>query len=142
MAREYRQVEIGYSGKPLVQKLGIKSDSLVRLINAPSDFDLVDCAGACGREADVILLFCEWERELCANLDGAIGQLAERGGLWIAWPKKASKAPTDLTEDRLREIILPTGLVDNMVCAIDEKWSGLRFVRRRKMPLGQVSNFE
>jgi hypothetical protein len=82
--------------------------------------------------ADVTILFVEWQDRLNAQLPQAIDGLAIAGGLWIAWPKKASKVPTDITEDVLRTVILPTGLVDNKVCAIDEIWSGLRFVWRKE----------
>jgi len=125
----------GYSGTPLPQKLGIKVGSAVRIINAPADFE--ESLGPLSEvrfvseEVDVIVLFVSWRSELVAALDEAIAALAPRGGLWIAWPKRASKIPTDITEDVLREVILPTGLVDNKVCAISEVWSGLRFVRRR-----------
>jgi hypothetical protein len=82
---------------------------------------------------DVIVFFTAARAELAARFV-ALGQsLQPAGGLWIAWPKKASKVPTDLTEDVLREVGLPTGMVDNKVCAIDETWSGLRFVRRKEL---------
>ena len=128
MDREYRLVDAGYSGTPLPKKLGIKEGSVVRLVNRPDGWDLVSESGE--GIADVIVVFCDWEAQLLEALEVEIDRLADRGGLWIAWPKRASKAPTDLTEDRLRDIILPLRLVDNKVCAIDEKWSGLRFVRR------------
>jgi len=83
-----------------------------------------------GDKADVVLLFAEWEQKLLELLPSAIAGMQLNGGLWIGWLKKASKVPTDITENRLREILLPQGLVDNKVCAIDEKWSGLRFVWR------------
>ena len=82
----------------------------------------------------MIVLFAPDRAALLARLPAAAARLAENGGLWIAWPKKSSGVPTDLTENTLREIILPgpTGLVDNKVCAIDDTWSGLRFVLRRE----------
>jgi hypothetical protein len=121
----------GYSGRPLPTKLGLKENSRLLLINAPANLDLGHPAGE-GEEYDVILLFAVWKADLEQQLEPAIQRLAERGGLWIAWPKRASKVPTDLVEDTLREVILPRGLVDNKVCAIDDTWSGLRFVRRLK----------
>lgn len=79
---------------------------------------------------DLVVWFTTSRQALAGNF-GRIARLAGAGGLWIAWPKKASGVPTDLTEDVLREVILPTGLVDVKVCAIDQTWSGLKFVRRR-----------
>lgn len=127
----------GYSGTPLLKKLGVKPGSALRLYDAPNGF--AEWAAAqvefdhwaeSSESADVAVLFCEWESRLTELLLTAVPELKINGGLWIAWPKKASKVPTDLTEDRLRDLILPMGLVDNKVCAIDEKWSGLRFVWR------------
>ncbi|HSI72221.1 MAG TPA: hypothetical protein VK934_03520 [Fimbriimonas sp.] len=121
----------GYSGTPLPKKLGLKEGSRLVLIGAPTGFDLGHPQADDG-PYEVIVLFVEWRVDLESQLDGAIEILAERGGLWIVWPKRASKVPTDITENTLRDVILPTGLVDNKVCAIDETWSGLRFVRRLK----------
>ncbi len=127
----------GYSGTPLPKKLGIKMGSLVRVFDGPDDFLDILRDGtvefettADGIDVDVIVLFAEREADLTRLLLTAIPALKKNGGLWIGWPKKGSKVPTDLTEHRLRDIILPQGLVDNKVCAIDEKWSGLRFVWR------------
>lgn len=127
----------GYSGTPLLKKLGVKHGSLFRTFDAPVNFldwlksqpDPIQWATD-GELADVEVLFVEWEESLTSLLPIAIKGLTKAGGLWIAWPKKASKVPTDITENRLRDIILPMGLVDNKVCAIDEKWSGLRFCWR------------
>lgn len=130
----------GYSKTPLPKKLGIKADALVAVINAPADFqtnlgelpvdvEIVDDgrhAGAC----DVILFFTRNRADLSRRFRSLAKALKTAGGLWIAWPKKASGIATDLTEDRIREIGLDAGLVDNKVCAIDEIWSGLRFVIR------------
>jgi len=127
----------GYSGTPLLKKLGIKNGSVVRLVDPPDWFQ--EWASAEHEAivwalpedaADVTVLFAEWETNLVEHLKTAVPGMKVNGGLWIAWPKKASKVPTDVTEDRLRDLLLPAGLVDNKVCAIDEKWSGLRFVWR------------
>jgi len=136
-------VDAGYSGTPLLKKLGVKDGTVFRTIDAPQHFldwvgeqpDQVRWAKT-GDIADVVVLFVEWQQRLITELPVAIQGLAIAGGLWISWPKRASKAPTDITEDRLRDIILPMGLVDNKVCAIDEKWSGLRFVWRREKRAG------
>jgi len=138
----------GYSGTPLPAKLGIKKDHRVALIHAPAGFtktlgDLpegVKMSNA-SRERkvsknvdllDVMLFFTDSRDELIKEFQGLVWRLSPAGGLWIAWPKKASGLPTDLTEDRIREIGLEAGLVDNKVCAVDDTWSGLRFVHRLK----------
>jgi hypothetical protein len=81
---------------------------------------------------DVIVSFHEWRSELEKRVPALLKVLDINGGLWIAWPKKASKVPTDITEDTVREVFLPLGLVDNKVCAITDIWSGLRVVWRRE----------
>ncbi len=85
-----------------------------------------------GGKADVIVAFHTERAELEQRLPALRSMMEPAAGLWIAWPKRASKVPTDITEDVLREIALPTGLVDNKVCAVDETWSGLRLVIRRQ----------
>ncbi len=131
----------GYSGTPLAKKLGVKEGGRVWLKGAPVGFEKTlegMPAGAAtvrtaktGAAYDVIVLFVKSEGALAKEFKPMTKQLADHGGLWIAWPKKASGVATDLTEDVVRAIGLPTGLVDNKVCAIDEIWSGLRFMRRR-----------
>lgn len=135
----------GYSGTPLPQKLGIKEGHRVALVSAPAGFDLgtlpVGAAvqrGLAGRgktppPLDVILAFVKRRAELAAQLDACRARLTQAGGLWIAWPKKASGVATDLVENTIRELALPTGLVDNKVCAIDDTWSGLRLVIRKEL---------
>jgi hypothetical protein len=80
-----------------------------------------------------MVVFVTWRAELEAELDRLRARMAPACGLWIAWPKRASKVPTDMTEHVVRELALPTGLVDNKVCAIDEVWSALRLVIRREL---------
>jgi hypothetical protein len=131
----------GYSATPLPRKLGIKEGHRVAVVGGPKALapalaeavpDAAIGTALRGKVPfDVIVLFVLARAELTRRLDGAIARLAPRGGLWIAWPKRSSGVATDIVEDTLREVILPTGLVDNKVCAIDETWSGLRFVRRR-----------
>jgi hypothetical protein len=133
----------GYSGRPLAMKLGIKDGHALVLLGAPPGFEKtldglaadVKIAGTLprGGEADVIVWFVKSRADFAKRLPSVSGRMAEEGGLWIAWPKKASKVPTDMTEDVVREVALPTGLVDNKVCAIDEVWSGLRLVIRREL---------
>jgi hypothetical protein len=129
----------GYSGTPLPRKLGIKPGHRVALLGAPDGFEadtlgeLPDGVGVvrrAGGEADVIVSFHTSRAELERRLPALRAMMEPAAGLWIAWPKRVSKVPTDMTEDVVREIALPTGLVDNKVCAIDATWSGLRLVIR------------
>lgn len=132
----------GYSGTPLAKKLGIKPAHRVALLRAPSEFpsrlgdvpdDVIISRGLRGKKAfNVILLFCRNYSDLNANFTKTRDRLVPDGGLWIAWPKKASGVQTDLGEPAVREHGLAAGLVDNKICAIDETWSGLRFVYRLK----------
>ncbi len=132
----------GYSGTPLAKKLGIKPGHRVALCSAPDDFEalLVDLPADAlvtsdlsdSDAFDVILCFATDLRQFKASFPGSVKKLTPDGGLWVAWPKKASGIATDLTENVIREHGLPTGLVDNKVCAIDDTWSGLRFVVRLK----------
>lgn len=130
----------GYSGTPLVKKLGIKPGHRLLLLNAPDGFretlvglpeDVVPRTTFAGKtDADVILFFTKSETHLKETIDRLVERLVPNGGLWICWPKKASKVPTDVTEDIIRKHALDFGLVDNKVCAVDETWSGLRIVFR------------
>jgi hypothetical protein len=130
----------GYSGTPLPKKLGMKPGHQVLLWNAPESFP--DWLGDAAAEMtmvrqienagafDIIMLFADSRAELQRAFAKLARRLSPAGGLWVAWPKKASGVATDLVEDVVREIGLKAGLVDNKVCAIDEVWSGLRFVIR------------
>jgi hypothetical protein len=136
---------VGYSGTPLAKKLGIKPESLVALLGAPSDFEqrltglpegVRFTTRAAGAPA-LVIWFATSRRHLDSRaadvarlvVGGRAGQAGS--GLWIAWPKKASGVTTDLTEDVVRRAGLAHGLVDYKVCAIDTTWSGLKFARRR-----------
>jgi hypothetical protein len=121
----------GYSGTPLPRKLGIHDGARVRLAGAPDGFAAT--LGVVSRargEADVIVLFTRTTAVLERSFPRLRRSLHPSGGLWVAWPKQASGVPTDLTENVVRRYGLGQGLVDNKVCAIDETWSGLRFVVR------------
>ena len=83
-------------------------------------------------EIDTIHFFTKSRSELTANIDNFIDRIKQDGMIWVSWPKKSAKVPTDVTEDVIREVILPRGLVDVMVCAIDEVWSGLKLVFRKE----------
>jgi hypothetical protein len=130
----------GYSGTPLPKKLGIKASQRIAFINAPPDFaaELGELPGGVEivkkpvAPLDLIVCFVKREKELVARFEKLAAKLSSTGMLWIAWPKKASGVPTDLTESVVQRIGLEAGLVDTKVCAIDEVWSGLRFVIRLK----------
>jgi hypothetical protein len=130
----------GYSGVPLPKKLGIKPGTRLALACAPPDFARAlgelpagVKAVALGRAKgpfDVVVAFFDSEAAFKQQLPKLHAALKPNGGLWIAWPKRASGVPTDMTEDVVRRHGLPRGLVDNKVCAIDATWSGLRLVVR------------
>ena len=130
----------GYSGTPLPKKLGIKEGSRIALVNAPKDFqselgelpDNVQLIKRPAKSLDIILLFVLTEQALMRDFAKLAAKLVSNGMLWIAWPKKSSGVKTDLSEDRVRQIGLDAGLVDVKVCAIDDTWSGLKFVYRLK----------
>jgi len=128
----------GYSGTPLARKLGIKPGARLGLIAAPDGFDDVLGAlppGVVVRRRlqgtfDVLVAFATRRAEVERRLPSWRAALDQAGGLWVAWPKRASGVPTDLGDGVVRELGLAAGLVDNKVCAIDATWSGLRFVYR------------
>ncbi len=131
----------GYSGSPLTKELRIKNGFTVGTVDEPGEFrgllidlpDDVEFRDGIGDDPDIVMLFVT-ERSTLENL---VPQAAEAifsgGAIWVAWPKKASRVPTDVTGDVVREIVLPMGLVDNKICAIDEVWSGLRVVWRKEL---------
>ena len=127
--------------KPLVQKLGIEEGMAVGILNAPNyfDIDLGDLPDgvevyrdADDAPADLYLIFADRSDEAQRGFERAVTQLPADGAIWFAWPKKSSDRDSDITEDTLRDLFLPTGMVDNKVCSIDETWSGLRFVVRKE----------
>jgi hypothetical protein len=142
MAARPASEQAGYSGTPLPVKLGIGEGDEVAVIGAPERFEdtlgeLPDVASlhtdlADNARYDVIVAFMTERSELEAELPRLRARMAPACGLWICWPKRASGVPTDLTDHVVREIALPTGLVDNKVCAIDQTWTGLRLVIRRE----------
>ncbi len=137
----------GYSKTPLAKKLGIKPGARVVLVSAPDGFDEslqplpedvrlssedTEAIAAMDQDVDVFVLFCRSGSELSEALRPIAGRLAPAGGLWVAWPKKASGLQTDLDFAAVQRAGLDLGLVDNKVCAVDEVFSGLRFVVRRE----------
>jgi CheY-like chemotaxis protein len=129
----------GYSVTPLAKKLGIKAKSLVALIGAPNGFEKtlgkvpegVEVIRDLGCSSDLIIYFVKSRSDLVDNFDNLKGSLADKGGLWIAWPKKTSGMISDLTQAEVRSLGLSCGLVDYKICAIDSTWSGLKFAKRR-----------
>jgi hypothetical protein len=138
-------VTAGYSGTPLATKLGIKPEHLLGVLHAPDGFvidDLppgVEVRHQARGPLDVILSFHTRRVDLVRRLPILLKALPPQGSLWIAWPKRASGEPTDITEDTIREVGLPTGMVDNKVCAIDDTWSGLRLVLRKELRAGRAT---
>lgn len=130
----------GYSNSPLLKKLGIKEGHKVAVVNAPDAFektlgelpkDTLVQVGLSGKARfDVIVVFVTTRAQLQRQIAATRRHMTAAAGLWVAWPKKTSGVATNVSEDIVREVALPTGLVDNKVCAIDETWSGLRLVIR------------
>ncbi|HWH83656.1 MAG TPA: DUF3052 domain-containing protein [Burkholderiaceae bacterium] len=131
----------GYSGTPLAKKLGIVVGSRVVAKHAPVDyaqllepiptgavFDTVVC-----RATDIVHVFAERKAVLKTELEALRSSIKPDGVVWVSWPKKASKMPTDITEDTIRELALPLGFVDVKVCAVSEVWSGLKLVIRKEL---------
>jgi hypothetical protein len=133
----------GYSGTPLPQKLGIKEGMRVALLHAPDGIettlgplpDGVQLRHGLrkGQHVDLLVGFVTERAHLAANIGWLLATLPPDGAFWVAWPKRASKVPTDMTEDVVREVALPLGWVDTKVCAIDETWSGLKLVLRKEL---------
>ncbi len=127
----------GYSGTPLPKKLGIKPGCRLRVEGAPENFAALLAPLPEGVQmtpeggpVDVLVHFAAGRAALEEAFEGLKQAIFPAGGLWVAWPKRSSNVPTDLTENMVRELALARGLVDNKVCAIDEVWSGLRLVFR------------
>ena len=131
----------GYSGTPLARKLGIAAGSRVAALHAPDDYldwlaplpAGVRFAARASATTDVVHVFVDRRVELAAQLDSLRGRIAPAAAVWVSWPKKASKVPTDITEDTIRAIALPLGFVDVKVCAVSDVWSGLKLVIRKEL---------
>ena len=128
----------GYSGKPVWQKLGLSPGMRVLVRGAPSDYATLvglrsgELTPATPRGPfDVAHVFATSAKTLGAEVDALAKRLPATGVVWVSWPKRSAKAATDITEDTVRRIALPLGLVDVKVCAIDAVWSGLKLVWRR-----------
>ncbi len=131
---------VGYSGTPLAKKLGIKEGSKIFLLNAPANYlELVaplparaEVVSELTSDTDMVHIFSKSRGELSESLHTFRTKLKSDGVIWASWPKKSSRVATDITEDTVREIALPLGLVDIKVSAIDEVWSGLKLVLRKE----------
>lgn len=130
----------GYSGRPLAQKLGIKKGSVLGFSNAPDDYDRImgklpdgaSVAGGLEGRLDFIQLFATERASLETELPKFEARLKRDGVIWVSWPKVSSRRRTDLSDRVVREVGLKNGFVDVKVCAIDDSWSALKFVRRLK----------
>jgi hypothetical protein len=135
---------VGYSGTPLAKKLGIKEGMTVLVVNAPANYaelvsplpeGVVVCdeeQAGCLRSVAVAHLFTNSRDELAAELSRLRNVIAQDGAIWVSWYKKSAKLPTEITEDDIRDAAFSLGLVDVKVCAVDEKWSGLKVVIRKE----------
>ncbi|MFL6699903.1 MAG: hypothetical protein ACJ8GJ_22255 [Vitreoscilla sp.] len=131
----------GYSGTPLARKLGIAAGSRVVVLNPPDGYrdwlaplpDGVRFEAKVSATTDVVHLFVDRRSEMQAQLDALRTRIAPAAAVWVSWPKKASKVPTDITEDTIRELALPIGFVDVKVCAVSDVWSGLKLVIRKEL---------
>jgi DUF3052 family protein len=132
---------VGYSGTPLAKKLGIKDGGKILVLAGPANYDELVAplppgvvkARRIDATVDVVHVFALTQAELTRRLKESLPKLRPDAVIWVSWPKKASKVATDITEDRIREIALPMGLVDIKVCAVDEVWSGLKLVVRKEL---------
>ena len=130
----------GYSGTPLAKKLGIKDGSRMFLLNAPENYlhlvaplpAGVQVAPQITSHTDIVHIFSTKKEKLSQALRTCLKRMRPDGMIWVSWPKKSSKVPTDITEDTIREVALPLGLVDIKVCAVDDVWSGLELVIRKE----------
>lgn len=127
----------GYSGTPLATKLGIKAGMSIVLLQAPSDFQMELPSGVVVRRqargrAEVVLAFSTLLARLEPRVHAWGSMVFPSGGLWLAWPKKASGRATDISDGALRSVLLARGMVDNKICAVDATWTALRFVWRRE----------
>ena len=131
----------GYSGTPLAKKLGIKEGFKVYVENAPQNYlkrlgpipHGATATESLSDDLDIAHLFTKSKNDLQKRLTFLLKKIKQNGMIWVSWPKKASGVATDVTEDVVRQIALPLGLVDTKVCAVDEIWSGLRLVIRKEL---------
>ena len=138
---EAKPTPAGYSGTPLAKKLGIATGCQLLLLGAPENYaDLVaplpegvEYKSRPSKSVKLVHLFTAWKDELAQHLATLRAKLDPEAVVWVSWPKKAAKVPTDITEDTIREVALPMGFVDIKVCAVDAVWSGLKLVVRKEL---------
>ncbi len=129
----------GYSGTPLPKKIGVKDTSSVAIGWAngvgPTPFEIASTTPADANDVDILLAFVTHENELRQGITVWSKQINVDGMIWICWPKKSARklVPSDITEDVLRDVVLPMGLVDVKICAIDDVWSGLKIMWRKEL---------
>ena len=131
----------GYSGTPLVKKLGVRAGDRVKTKGAPSEYagwleplpEGVTLSARLRGDVNLWHFFTRSERELREQLPKCQGEIEQGGCIWVSWPKKSSGEPTDVTEDTIRKVALPMGLVDVKVCAVDATWSALKLVIRKEL---------
>jgi hypothetical protein len=129
----------GYSGTPLAKKLGIKEGGTVCVLNPPGDYAKlaapmpkgVKVVSRIDTKIDRVHIFATERVRLARAVEAVAAKIKPTAAIWVSWPKKASRVPTDITEDTVRQLALPLGLVDIKVCAVDEVWSGLKLVVRK-----------
>lgn len=132
---------VGYSGTPLARKLGLKEGSRVLLEDPPTGYlKLLEPVPAgvrfesrLTRDTDIVHIFAESAAALAKRLEALRKSIRPDTAIWVSWPKESSKVPTDITEDTIRAVALPLGLVDIKVCAVSEVWSGLKLVIRKEL---------
>ena len=133
--------QIGYSATPLARKLGITAGARVVAVAAPREYHTwlaplpadVTFGRRVSAKTDVVHLFVHRRSVMARELAALRKNVRSDAAVWLSWPKKASKAPTDITEDTIREVALPLGFVDVKVCAVSEVWSGLKLVIRKEL---------
>lgn len=131
----------GYSGTPLAKKLGIKEQTSVVAVDAPNGYRrlleplpaAVRFSSKIDKTTDIVHVFSTEKSQLSRELVSYRKKLGPNAAIWVSWPKKSAKVPTDITEDVVRELALPLGFVDIKVCAVDEVWSGLKLVVRKEL---------
>ena len=141
LAGESERMTAGYSGTPLAKKLGIKPGTVLLPVHAPVNYlalinplpENVTVRRIVIEDLDLIHLFTKTRAELIELLDLYKTKIKQNGAIWVSWPKKTSGIPSEITEDTVREVALPMGLVDIKVCAVDDTWSGLKLVIRKEL---------
>ncbi|HEY3517059.1 MAG TPA: DUF3052 family protein [Gammaproteobacteria bacterium] len=131
----------GYSGTPLAKKLGIKEQTSVVAVDAPKGYRrlleplpaAVRFSSKIDEKTDIVHIFSTEKSDLSRELVSYRKKLGPNAAIWVSWPKKSAKVPTDITEDVVRELALPLGFVDVKVCAVDDVWSGLKLVDRKEL---------